>query len=350
MIAIKVPARICFFGDHQDYLGLPVIAGTVNRYICLRAVPIERKEFSVVLKDLQQEFVIPLSGKSEKIRGKDYFRSGISILKDEGFQFSQGYHIEIWGDIPINAGLSSSSALVVAWIRFLVAVQPRKKPISDLQIARWAHQAEVLFFNQPGGLMDQYTIAQGGMLYIDTNTGESTRLKNGLGRLLVAESGLPKKTLSVLKNAREYAQNAISSIRSVHPEFDLNSVSPEDYNRYLEIVPDQYQEHWYASVHNYQITKAAKEELLYWNPDLKKLAGLMNEHQLILQSRIQNTPTEMTQMMEAAKQAGALACKIIGSGGGGCMLALVGNNNIEKIKKAFLETRAKAVYEVEIGN
>ncbi|MEM9867554.1 MAG: galactokinase family protein, partial [Bacteroidota bacterium] len=33
MIEISVPARICFYGDHQDYLGLPVIAGTIDRYI-----------------------------------------------------------------------------------------------------------------------------------------------------------------------------------------------------------------------------------------------------------------------------------------------------------------------------
>ena len=33
MIKVEAPARICFFGDHQDYLNLPVIAGTINRFI-----------------------------------------------------------------------------------------------------------------------------------------------------------------------------------------------------------------------------------------------------------------------------------------------------------------------------
>ena len=39
MIEFKTPARVCFFGDHQDYLDLPVIAGTINRYIHLKAIP-----------------------------------------------------------------------------------------------------------------------------------------------------------------------------------------------------------------------------------------------------------------------------------------------------------------------
>jgi len=32
-VEVKAPGRICFFGDHQDYLGLPVIAATIDRYI-----------------------------------------------------------------------------------------------------------------------------------------------------------------------------------------------------------------------------------------------------------------------------------------------------------------------------
>ena len=37
----KAAARICFFGDHQDYLGLPVIAATIDRYIYMEATPID---------------------------------------------------------------------------------------------------------------------------------------------------------------------------------------------------------------------------------------------------------------------------------------------------------------------
>ena len=45
------------------------------------------------------------------------------ILGQEGAEFSQGYTIEISGTIPVNAGVSSSSALVVAWLRFLIRIQ-----------------------------------------------------------------------------------------------------------------------------------------------------------------------------------------------------------------------------------
>ncbi len=35
----KAPARVCLFGDHQDYLGLPVIACAINKYIVVEGVP-----------------------------------------------------------------------------------------------------------------------------------------------------------------------------------------------------------------------------------------------------------------------------------------------------------------------
>ena len=138
MIEIKVPARICFYGDHQDYLGLPVIAGTIDRYINLKANPNSEKKFFLNLLDLHQESTIALDDDLKSVEPDDYFRSVMAVLKEKGFQFDQGYDIKISGNIPVNAGLSSSSALVVAWIRFLVEIQGKSGEISDYQIGRWA--------------------------------------------------------------------------------------------------------------------------------------------------------------------------------------------------------------------
>lgn len=350
MIEIKVPARICFYGDHQDYLGLPVIAGTIDRYIDLKATRNADKRYVLRLLDLQQELSIPLDDDLAQVQADDYFRSAMAVVREQGFRLDQGYDVEISGNIPVNAGLSSSSALVVAWIRFLAATQGRSETIPDHQIGRWAYEAEVLFFDQPGGLMDQYTIAQKGLIYIDTQNGESTRLNAKLGKLLVAESGVPKNTLEVLKNARVYANKAVDAVRAKHPELVLGQVRLEDYEKYVDLVPERFRGYWYATIYNYHITLEAKDELLKVSPDLQKLGDLMNQHQSILQNFIQNTPDAMIGMMDAARNAGALGTKIIGSGGGGCMVAMVGDSTEDGVKKAFLDKGAKAVYAVELTN
>ena len=54
MIKVEAPARICFFGDHQDYLNLPVIAGTIDRFIHIEGKPINKKSFFLELIDIKE--------------------------------------------------------------------------------------------------------------------------------------------------------------------------------------------------------------------------------------------------------------------------------------------------------
>jgi len=347
MIECRVPARVCFFGDHQDYLNLPVIAGSINRYIDLTAKPNSTGTFSIYLPDIKQQRIINLNEKINTIEPDDYFLSGIKVLQQKGSRFEQGYAITIKGNIPVNAGLSSSSALVVAWIRFLIAAQTTPQTYTDLEVGKLTYEAEVLFFNQPGGLMDQYTIAQGGLLYIDTQTTACTRLKGDLGTLVVAESGLAKQTLSVLKKGRIYGQEAIKAIQKKHPEFQIQNVRPDDYERYKKEVPQDYLPYWYAAVYNYDLTLKAKEALQN-KGSYEALGNWMNQHQTILENQIQNTPKPMMHMMNEARKSGALGTKIIGSGGGGCMVAMVSQENKERVVEAFLAAGAKAAYEVAI--
>lgn len=347
MISIKVPARICLYGDHQDYLGLPVIAGAIDRFITLTAAPNQNQEFRIDLKNLNQTRTIPLSLNSSDIDNGDYFRSGMAVLKKRGHSFENGFDIKISGNIPLNAGLSSSSALVVAWIRFLLSIQDGKREVTDAEIGQMAYEAEVLFFDQPGGLMDQYTIAQQGLLFIDTTTSETERLTHNFDCLIVAESGIEKQTLQVLQNAKVYQIKALECVKQVFPEYKIQEAALADFQRYLRYVPEYLQDYWYAVIYNYEITKKARL-ILNTDKNQKKLAELMNEHQEILQNHIQNTPPKMVYMMAEAKNAGALGAKTIGSGGGGCMLAMGTKDKQAQIIEAFLKAGAKNAYEVKL--
>jgi galactokinase len=348
LIKVEAPARICFFGDHQDYLGLPVIAGTIDRKINLKAIPNNHSKYKIQLHDINKEISIDLDEELNEIQSEDYFRSGLWVLQQKGAKFSQGYDIEISGTIPVNAGVSSSSALVVAWLRFLNQAQELPQNVSNEQIGKWAYEAEVEYFNQSGGIMDQYTIAQGGLIFIDTQTEISTRLQPHFGTLILAESGIFKQTQTVLQNARAYGQKAIEAVQAQHPLFKIQEAVESDYDRYADCVPDLYADHWYAAIHNYILTLKAKKMLQEASVDIQQLGAWMNEHQQILEERIQNTPAVMQKQMAAARREGALGAKIIGSGGGGCMLALVPPSKKEAVIDAFLNAGAQAAYEVKL--
>ncbi len=347
-IFIKVPARICFYGDHQDYLGLPVIAGTINRYIKIYAKENNNSSFNIEMPDIKQRRVINIQQIISKVNQGDYFLSSMDILKKKGFDFLKGYDITITGNIPVNAGLSSSSALVVAWTRFLIEIQEDFKKITDYQIGKWAHQSESLYFDQPGGLMDQFTIAHGGLVFIDTEYAKVYKLPVNLGNLVIAESGINKETLSVLKKAREYSQNSINALLKKHPDFNIKTFKEEDFEKFKNLIPLKYQTYFYSTIFNYLITLEARNQILLKKVNLKFLGELMNKHQFILDKYIKNTPNKMAKMISGANDSGALGSKIVGSGGGGCIVAMVENKDISNVIESFLKNGAVNAYEVKL--
>ena len=95
MIEISTPGRICFYGDHQDYLGLPVISGTINRYIYLKAKPIKSFFFEINLIDFKRSIKVNFENNSNTIKIGDYFRAGLVVLSKEGIVPNKGYSIKI---------------------------------------------------------------------------------------------------------------------------------------------------------------------------------------------------------------------------------------------------------------
>ena len=51
---------------------------------------------------------------------RNFIKSGIIIFQNEGLTFSSGFECEITSQIPIQAGTSSSSAIVVSLDPFFI--------------------------------------------------------------------------------------------------------------------------------------------------------------------------------------------------------------------------------------
>jgi len=343
---LQVPGRVCFFGDHQDYLGLPVIAGAIDRYITLTAQPNGLDCFNITLTNTNTAKRIPLSLQAFTAQ-PDYFFSGLAVMLDQGVRIEQGYDLTIEGNIPMNAGLSSSTALVTAWIKFLAAVGFPHLTTTNDQIATWSHRAEVAFFNQPGGHMDHITIAHQGLICLDNTTLALETLNSPFESIVIAESGIEKKTLEVLRNARTYAEKAIQSVKTANPEFKLHQADGSAVERYMNVIDPLHRKHWYAAIHNHLITREALQ-LFKQQGTAESLGRLMNAHQHILENCIENTPKAMSQMMDLARQSGAYGAKIVGSGGGGVMVALCSKDNCNKVMQAFKEAGAVSAYEVQL--
>ena len=99
---ISTPGRICLFGEHQDYLGLPIIALAISLRINLSGEKKSGKVIHINMPDIKEQKKISLDD-LEYRNSRDYFRSGIRICQNEGLRFSKGFDCKIKSQIPIKA-------------------------------------------------------------------------------------------------------------------------------------------------------------------------------------------------------------------------------------------------------
>ena len=120
-ILSTAPGRVCLFGDHQDYLELPVIACAIDRMMEIYAKENGKDHFEINMPDINQKRIISLQQDFNEIKRGDFLKIALKVLQKRNIVPNKGYHLTISSKIPINAGLSSSSALTISWIQFLIA-------------------------------------------------------------------------------------------------------------------------------------------------------------------------------------------------------------------------------------
>src|SRR5512146_1902195 len=112
-LTVSTPGRVCLFGEHQDYLHLPVVAAAISLRISISGKRRNDSLILIELPDISSRVKIDLNLPIIYREERDYFRSSLKVLLKEGFTFAGGFDCIVRGRIPINAGTSSSSALVV---------------------------------------------------------------------------------------------------------------------------------------------------------------------------------------------------------------------------------------------
>lgn len=349
-LQIKTPGRICLFGDHQDYLGLPVIACAIDRFVFLSSELNATSNFRLRMPDIGEERIIPISETFDTLKQGDHLASTLRVVRRYGCVPDRGFDIKITSNLPINAGVSSSSAVVVAWTHFLLTAFGCSQKVTSELIARIAYEAEVVEHQSPGGNMDQYTAAVGDILYIETGE-EFSFLKLGteLEGLVLGVSGIPKQTIGLLGDLRGKAQTAISEIKKKQPKFDLKSAVVNDIPSLSDHLQPQLQPYFEAAVRNHVITQQALTEFRKDTPDLATIGDLMSQHHGVLKNLLKITVPRIDTMIEAAMATGAYGAKIVGSGGGGSIVALAPPGKDQIIKNAILNAGAIDAYKVHVS-
>jgi galactokinase len=332
---IRAPGRVCLFGEHSDYLGLDVIAAAIDLAIEITATPCEDGMLHIAYSDIGEEDTFYLGSEIPYRNTRDYFRSAFNVMARHGLQPRSGWDLEVRGDIPLAAGLSSSSALTVAAV--MAIAQMAGTRLHEDEAALLAYEAEVVEFGESGGTMDHYASVFGGVIHVDMERGHITRLPAKLGSLVIGDSGETKRnTVGDLRYIRTTVEREYQRISESMPSFNRRTTSLDDVYAMQDRKSDAAKRMAEATLRNRDLTNRAVDLLSREKPDPEELGLLLNTHHEILRDGLDRSTPKIERMIKAALKAGALGCKINGSGGGGTMMAYCRGNE-EEIASAIQE-------------
>jgi galactokinase len=325
--AATAPGRLCLFGEHQDYLNLPVIAlalplacridvtpnSTTSRDLILR---FGDNVWKVNLDNIPPKQVIGEGGSEKEL---DFALAAVHEVLDDGWIIQCGADCVSTTTIPLQAGCSSSSAFCVAWIQVLSRLSG--KSLSPLELAQWAHRAEVVHFGSPGGTMDHVTSAVGGVLRIGPGMWDYQHLGTPPGIWVLAYSGEPKNTMKHLNRCKGERLQLLEKLGGSWDEDTQN-------NARLDLSQDEVLLLQATRTNRDMEQQAASQ----WTTAAGSCLGsLVTQHHEALRDGLLLSTPRLEAMNEAAMKAGAWGFKVVGSGGGGCGVAWCDSRDVGSV-------------------
>ncbi|KPJ54517.1 MAG: hypothetical protein AMS16_04760 [Planctomycetes bacterium DG_58] len=293
-IEASAPGRCGIIGNPTDgYGGCVVSCSLEERAHVTLTTPTD--ELSITVAD---ETTV-LKERRDYHLQEDYFdcvRAVLSFLR----RFDLKFHMDVTTEIPLNAGLAGSTAVLVSVLAAILKLLGREHHRHYL--AEMLRVIELNYLKVQCGYQDQYMTVFGGINYMDFRGKELYRDLNDelyatiepLGDcldelpLVVAHTGKQRESGTVLK-----------PIRDRWADGDREVV--EGYRRIARLC------------------QRGKRALL--DRDWRSLARLMNENHRI-QQRLGASGRENDRLITVARANGALAAKLAGAGGGGTIIAL----------------------------
>jgi len=287
----------------------PAIAAAISAYLQIDFKV--RNDEVIILESVDLDFKEQLKlGDTISLDGPlKYIKA---VIKNLSQYINIGFSMTVKSDIPIGAGMSSSTALTIGAIR--VVDRWKGLSMSNSEIAELSYITESRDLGSECGRMDQYAISFGGITYITTDENASVeKLEHPELNLIVADSEDTHNTADLQIWLRQRLDIQESSL--------LESLA-----RVVDIVEEG--------------RDAFKSQ------NLQLLGELMTRQQL--EENLMGTSTAKLELMcRKSLEAGALGAKQMGAGGGGCIIALSENDKVTKIKLA-LENMGCPVWEYKI--
>ena len=343
-IVIKSPGRINLIGEHTDYnMGFVMPAATDKAiYIAIAKNDLGKIRLHAInLEDTIE--VDALNFEKSATSWANYLLGAVNQLQKSNA--IQGFDCVFGGDIPLGAGMSSSSALTCGAafsLNKLFDLSLSKRDLVEL-----CHSVEVEYIGVNGGIMDQFAIIFGKENQVIKLDCWSLEVEYYQAHLNNHEFVLFDTQVSHNLVATEYNQRraecdeGVETIAWQYPEVkSLRDCSLEMLRNCKGNLNDiVYKRCEYVILENQRVLDAAKD---FQNNDLEAFGQKMFASHNGLKNKYDVSCPELDFLVECVKNNQlVLGARMMGGGFGGCTINLVVSNNIESlitsVQKAYKE-------------
>jgi len=283
----SAPAKIILFGEHFVVHGTKAILAAIDKRITATSSFTENKTIKV--NSQLGTLEVPMLSSHEEVRSE--FRPFVYLANKmiNSHQDVNGLEITINSDIPIGVGLGSSSACCVASTASIFGLF---KEWSSKELLKISIEAEKTIFPDTSGA-DCTVCTYGGMIeYPSIEKIDNTFDLN----LLIANSMIPHNTKNSVEKVNKFKKN--------------------NEDRFSQL----------CDLENGLINKVI---IAMKNNDTATLGLKMSENQKYLEE-IQVSNDTLRDMISSLSEI-SLGSKITGAGDGGCIIALVNDENVSKV-------------------
>ncbi len=341
-VIVRSPGRVNIIGEHTDYNEGWVMPGAMNRSVYILVAKSINQHHWIADK-LQDEY------KSEKRETEEAMPLWVKYIHGTLDVYGindQSFYILIGGDLPVGAGVSSSSSLVCGLLVALQRIAGRKESKEELALIGSRVEREVIGLQ--GGIMDQFAIMlsrKDHVMMLDCRRKTYTFIPASFPgtRWMLINTKVKHQLIDSDYNQRaEECKRAVAIIQYQFPDTkSLRDVTtqmlayihlPEVLSRRARFVLEE-------NVRVHEMVKALEKK------DADRAGKLLKASHKGLRYQYEVSCDELNHLTDFANSYdGVFGARMMGGGFGGCVLCLVR----EEIAEIFLPDAVES-YKLKFG-
>ena len=337
-------ARVNIIGEHTDYTGGFVMPTLLSFNTSVEISINEEEKYQVYSTNFQEKKIFNDFIKSSNNDWIDYVKGCLFVFYDENKNLENKHlNIFISSNIPMERGVSSSSALCVAVLKSLNSFFQTQ--FSNKHIAILAQKVERNYIGVSGGIMDQMVSSigiHGKAFFLDCLSLKYELLDLPLNwKFCLVDS-------QVQRNLRDSSYNErYNQLKKAEKDMGveyLGSVKFENFSENKFSDPVVFKRAKHVITENKRVLDA-KNYLLENN--IEKFGQLMNESHSSYSKDFEASTEDVDIITQRSIEAGALGSRLTGGGFGGFTVSLMEKNQYgswyDKMKRYYSEDKFFAV-------